>query len=50
MGLELGEVCILGWLTHQFVFLLNILIRMNLSIKEKKDDNQFKKIEIDIFK
>lgn len=30
------------------VFPLNILIRMNLSIKN--DDNQFEKIEIDILK
>lgn len=48
-GLELAEMCILGWLTHQLVFPLKILIRMNLSIK-KKDDNQFEKIEVDILK
>ena len=49
-GLGRAEVCILRWLAHELVFLLGILIRMNLSIKKKKDDNQFEKIEIDILK
>uniref|UniRef100_A0A673T727 Copper transport protein n=1 Tax=Suricata suricatta TaxID=37032 RepID=A0A673T727_SURSU len=30
------QVCILSWLTHELVFLLQVLIRMNLSIKKEK--------------
>lgn len=32
------------------VFPLNILIRINLSIKKKKDDNLFEEVEIGLLK
>lgn len=35
-GLELAEVCLLGWLTHQLVFLLNIFDPNELVNQKKK--------------